>query len=75
MISLNQQEQELTRLPEPRPCSIVFATQDAVVFCGKPAHWAVDGGPVCMHDIRNMAGMNSDNETFFAEPLQEGDVV
>lgn len=71
MISLNQQEQTLERLDTPRPCSIVFATQDAIVFCGKPAHWAVDGGPVCYHDMSAMAGMNSDNEQFFAEALQE----
>lgn len=64
-------EMQLTRLDDPQPCGISNATIDAIIFCGKPALWAIDGTPVCYHDMQVMAGMNSDNEEFLMPVLQE----
>lgn len=76
-MSITIVDQELTRLTAPRPCSICVPTYDsqgndeAIVFCGKSATWAIDGFPVCREDIAGIAGMNSDNESFLLPALQE----
>lgn len=61
----------LHKLTKPEPCTIEFHAAGDLIPCGKPAQWSVDDVPVCEDDMRNMAGMNSDNAAFFAPALKK----
>lgn len=61
----------LNKLPAPEPCGIEILRDSELILCRKPAHWSVDDTPVCEDDMRAMAGMNSDNEAFFAPALAQ----
>lgn len=63
------ESQKLTRLDTPEPCQIFVGS--LARWCGQRAHWNVNNTPVCDYDIQAMAGMNSDNEAFFAPALWE----
>ena len=51
----------LKRLPTVTACGI----------CGQPAYWSSNDTAVCLQDMRNMSAMNSDNEEYFAEAINE----
>lgn len=61
----------LARLPHSHPHGCEFQMHGELTMCSQPAYWLLNGCPVCDEDIREIAGMNSDNETFLAPALAE----
>lgn len=61
----------LARLPHSQPCGCEFQMHGELTTCSQPAYWLLNGCPVCDEDIREIAGMNSDNEQFLAPALAE----
>jgi hypothetical protein len=61
----------LARLPRSQPCGCEFQVHGELATCGQSAHWLLNDVPVCDEDIHEIAGLNSDNETFLQPALAE----
>lgn len=61
----------LVRLETSQPCGCEISYRDEIALCSKPAYWLLNGVPVCDHDIRDIAEMNSDNEAWLSQPLAD----
>lgn len=57
----------LLRLDKSVPCQLFVAWMQQ---CRQPAHWAVNGEPVCDEHIEGMADLNGDNEAFLQPALR-----
>lgn len=61
----------LARLPHSQPCGCEFQMHGELTTCSQPAYWLLNGCPVCDEDIREIAGMNSDNRITHHTSTQE----
>lgn len=61
----------LVKLKENWLCACESLPSNELVPCHRRAHWMINDIPVCDADIREIAGLNSDNERFLRPALDD----